>query len=81
MLVTSLNGQQPDAGAVSFSIFASELVKEARRMASTRPPPKAEWSLRKFWDGLPTLMKHSIRMMIMLAVLAAARGLSKIKFK
>lgn len=80
ILVTSLNGQQPDAGAVSLSIFAREFVKEARRMASTRPPPKAEWSLRKFWDGLPTLTKHSIRMMITLAMLAAAgRGLSKIK--
>ena len=79
LLVTSLNGQEPDAGAISFSVIVSELLSEVRRTASSEPRSKTGWSLSKFWDGLPTTTKRWIGMLAVIIAFGAARALSNLK--
>jgi len=78
-VATSFDGEKPAAGPVSFSLIASELLKEARRKSAHEPKANSSNSLTSWYEKLPTSTKRWFGLLAMIAIFAALRALFNIK--
>ncbi|MCA9072643.1 MAG: DUF4339 domain-containing protein, partial [Planctomycetaceae bacterium] len=76
-VVTSVDGQEPESGPISFSVIVSEMLKEAKQNAANQQKPKPSWSLTKLWDRIPTNLKRLLAFAAVMAALGAFQAVSK----